>query len=117
MTVLPSAVADFQFSLNNFKADQIQIMAASTDSIEKTKKLAADLGISYPMAYGLDLESSSSMTGAFYEKDRKFLHPANILLRPDKTIGATTYSSGAIGRFVAQDVLRLVRFWKDQEKR
>jgi hypothetical protein len=98
----------------NFQADGIQIIAASSDPIEKTKKLAEELTIAYPMAYGLDFVNISSATGSFYEKDRKFLHPMNIVVRPDKTIAVASYSTGAIGRFGAQETLRLIRFWKNQ---
>ena len=103
--------------MNNFQAEEIQIIAASNDPIEKTKKLAEDLTIAYPLAYGLDFEDVSSATGSFYEKDRKFLHPMNVILRPNKTIAVASYSTGAIGRFGAQETLRLIRFWKSQEKK
>ena len=79
--------------------------------------MAGELKITYPVAYGIDFVELSRLTGAFYEKDRKFLHPVNILLRPDRTIAIASYSSGPIGRFSAQEVLRIVRFWKDQEKK
>jgi peroxiredoxin len=110
-------LADFQFSLNNFQADGVQIIAASSDPIEKAKKLAEDLIIAYPLAYGLDFEDVSRVTGCFYEKERKFSHPLDVVLRPDKTIAVASYSSGAIGRFGAQETLRLIRFWKNQAKK
>lgn len=110
-------MADFQFSLPNFQTEGIQIVAASSDPLDKTKKLAEDLVISYPLACGLDFENLSGATGAFYEKERKFLHPLNVVLRPDKTVAVAAYSNGAIGRFGAQETLRLIRFWKNQDKR
>ena len=78
-------MADFQFSLINFEVEQIQVIAGSADPIEKTKKLADELRITYPIAYGLDFEGISGIIGAFYEAERKFLNPTNILLRPDRT--------------------------------
>ena len=75
------------------------------------------LGITYPVAYGMDAEAGSELTGAFYEKERKILQPTGILLRPDRTVVVAVYSSGPIGRFVAQDVLNLVRFYKSREKK
>lgn len=43
--------------------------------------------------------------------------PACFLIRPDKTIEVAAYSSGPIGRFVPQDVLALVRFYKSRAQK
>lgn len=69
------------------------------------------------MAFGMDAEYVSGITGAFYEKDKLFLHATGVIIRPDKTIETAVYSSGPIGRFVAQDVLGLIKFYKSQGKR
>ena len=64
----------------------------------------------------MDAEAISRITGAFYDVDRKFIHATGFLIRPDNTIEVACYSSGPIGRFVAQDVLRLVRFYNKKNK-
>ena len=61
-------------------------------------------------------EEISRMTGAYYDTTKKFIHATGFLLRPDKTIEVACYSTGPIGRFVAQDVLKLVTFYKSREK-
>jgi hypothetical protein len=61
-------------------------------------------------------EEISRITGAYYDTDKKFIHATGFLIRPDKTIEVACYSSGTIGRFVAQDVLKLVKFYKSREK-
>jgi hypothetical protein len=43
------------------------------------------------------------------------IQPAGFLIRPDKTVEIACYSSGPIGRFVAGDVLKLVRFYKSKK--
>jgi hypothetical protein len=50
-------------------------------------------------------EEVSRTTGAYYDKEKKFLHATHFLLRPDETIVVASYSTGPIGRFVAKDVL------------
>jgi alkyl hydroperoxide reductase subunit AhpC len=85
------------------------------DSLHHTKEFVEKLGIRYPVAYGLDAEEVSRVTGAYYEKERKFIHPTGFLVRPDKAIEVSCYSSGPIGRFVAQDVLRVIRFYKSRK--
>ena len=61
-------------------------------------------------------EEITRITGAYYDIDKKFVHATGFLVRPDNTIEVACYSTGPIGRFVAQDVLRLVRFYKSREK-
>ncbi len=75
------------------------------------------MGLSYPVVYGMDMETTCVKTGAFYEKERKFIQPAGFLIRPDKTIEVAVYSSGPIGRFVSRDVLGLVRFYKSRARK
>lgn len=108
-------MADFQSSLSDFDSEQIRVIAGSADPIEKAKETVEKLGITFPVAYGLDLEEISSLTGAFYEKDRKCLHATGFIIGPDNTVKVACYSTGAIGRLVAQDVLSLVRFWKSKK--
>lgn len=84
--------------------------------MEKVRETAEKLKITFPLAYGLNGEEVSGLTGAYFERERKFIQPTNFLLRPDKTIEMATYSSGPLGRFVAAHVLRVVKFYKSQKK-
>ena len=93
------------------------IVAGSVDPSDKTAELVEKLSLSYPVAYGMDMEATCRKTGVFFEKDRKFLHPSCFLIRPDKTLEVASYSTGPVGRFVSQDVLNLVRFYKKRAKK
>ena len=84
--------------------------------MEKAKETVDRIGLTYPVAYDMDAEAISRITGAYYDTNKKFIHATGFLIRPDKTIEVACYSSGPIGRFVAQDVLRLVRFYKSKNK-
>ncbi len=110
-------MADFQSGLKDFEDEGIKIIAGSVDPLNKTEEFVGKLGLSYPVAYGMDMKTTCMKTGAFYEKDRKFIHPAGFLIRPDKTIEVAVYSSGPIGRFVSRDVLGLVRFYKSRARK
>ena len=90
------------------------MIAASVDPFDKTKDLSDELGITYPIAYGLGAEDISRLTGSFYEKEKRFLQPTGIIVRPDKTVEIAVYSTGAVGRFVAKDVLTAVKYYKSQ---
>ena len=84
--------------------------------MEKAQETVERIGLTYPVGYGMDAEAISRITGAYYDIDRKFIHATGFLIRPDNTIEVACYSSGPIGRIVAQDVLRLVRFYKKKNK-
>jgi alkyl hydroperoxide reductase subunit AhpC len=107
-------LADFQGLDQEFKAEQIKVIAASVDPIEKAREMVEKIGITYSVGYGMVAEDVSRMTGAFYDKEKKYLHAADFLLRPEKTIVVASFSTGPIGRFVAKDVLRVVKFYKSQ---
>jgi peroxiredoxin len=110
-------LADFQATKGEYDGEEISILAGSVDPLDKTKELVEKLGVTYPVAYGMDAEAVCGKTGAFYESERKFIQPACFLLRPDKTIEMVTYSSGPVGRFVAKDVLDVVKFYKSRAKK
>ena len=110
-------LAGFQSSLKDFDSEQVQVIAGSVDPVDKTKEFVNKLGVTFAVAHGMDLEATCERTGAFYEKDRKFIQPTCFLIRPNKTVEVAAYSSGPIGRFVAQDVLSLVRFYKSRAKK
>ena len=94
----------------------MQIIAGSVDPEEKAKETAEKSGVTFPVAYGMNAEEISRATGAFYDQEKKFLHAAGFIIRPDNTIEVACYSTGPVGRFVAQDVLGLVKFYKSQKK-
>jgi ApbE superfamily uncharacterized protein (UPF0280 family) len=64
----------------------------------------------------MNAEEVAGTTGAYYDKDKQYIHATGFLIRPDNTIEAVCYSSGTIGRFVARDVLGLVKFYKSKNK-
>ena len=92
------------------------MIAGSVDPVEKTKELSDKLDITYPIAFGLDAETISRLTGGFYDREKRYLQPTGIIVRPDKSVEMAVYSTGAVGRFVAQDVLSAVKYYKSQLK-
>jgi len=58
----------------------------------KTIELADKLGVTYPVAYGLEAEAISRLTGSFYEKEKRYLQPTGIIVRPDKNVEMAVYN-------------------------
>ena len=109
-------MADFQSLIKEFEAEQISIIAGSVDSAEKASETVQKNGITFPVAYGMNAEETSRITGAYYDKNRQYVHATGFLVRPDNTLEVACYSSGPIGRFVAQNLLNLVKFYKSKKK-
>jgi len=108
-------LADFQALIKEFESEQIKVIAGSVDPVEKVKEFVEKIGVTYSVGYGLNAEEISRVTGAFYEKEKKFLHAAGFIIRPDKTIVNACYSSGPIGRLAARDTLNLIKFYKSKK--
>jgi peroxiredoxin len=98
-----------------FRAEQIQLVAVSVDPVDKAKETTEKLGLTYPVAYGVDAKEISAKTGAFYEPEKKFLHAAGFVIRPNRTVEVACYSTGPIGRLEAQHALNLVKYYKSQQ--
>jgi peroxiredoxin len=97
----------------------ISVVAASVDSVADTIELAEGLRIRYvKMLAEVDAAAVARDTGAAMQSgERDFLHATEFLLDPDGAIVNSVYSSGPIGRFDANDVLKKVIFEQHQAAR
>ncbi len=86
------------------------MLAASVDNQEDARRFAKETGATFPVAYGLDPERISELTGAFWETRRKILHATGFLIKPDGTLAHAVYAAGPIGRYTASDVIQNVKF-------
>ena len=84
------------------------------DSKDITKAYAEELELGFPVGYGLDAETVSELTGAFYHPEKKFIHATGFLIRGNGEVEVGVYSTGPIGRFVASDALMLAKYYKSQ---
>lgn len=109
-------MAAFEKARPKLEEEDIRVIAASTDPIEKARDTVKEHGLGFPVGYALPLEETAATLGAFYEEKRGFLQATGFVVEPDRTIAVSQYSSGPIGRLVWQDVLGLVQFYKKQPK-
>lgn len=107
-------MAAYQAAAGELAGEDIAVVAASTDDLERAAGTVAELGLSFPVGHGLPLVETAKRLGAFYEERRRILHATGFVLRPGGEIAVGCYSSGPIGRLVPEDVLRVVRFWKSR---
>lgn len=96
------------------KQEGITVVAASVDSVEQAAQLKDGMRLRYVNVLAeLDGAAVAESTGAALQTgDKTFLHATAFLLHPDGHIVNSVYSSGPIGRFTANDVLKKVVFDK-----
>ena len=87
-------------------------MAGSVDKLQDTLKIVNELNLSFPVAYGLNLQATISSIGGFYEPEKQFLQPSGFLIRPGCSLEVAVYSSGPVGRLDADNALSLVRYYR-----
>lgn len=94
--------------------EEIIVVSASVDAVEKAKSLSDGLYLRYVKVLAeLDGPAVAESTGASLQTgDRTFLHATGFLMNPAGEIVNSVYSSGPIGRFTANDILKKVRFEK-----
>ena len=103
-------MADFEKKISRFNEQDVQVIAASSETLEEVQKTVEKAGLSYPVAYGLKPEEFASQFGAFYSDDSTYLHATGFLIDPDGAVDISVYSCGAIGRFTADDALQILDY-------
>jgi len=86
------------------------VVAASTDNLENSTEIAADLP--FPVAYDVQRELADTL-GSWWEDRRGLIQPSDFVLNHEGKILSATYSSGPIGRLEGIDAVRFIAF---QEK-
>ena len=107
-------MADYQHILPELENEGIGLVAASEDPVDKARETVGKNNLAFPVAHGLDVESVSSATGAYYQAEKGFFHATGFLLRPNNDIEIACYSSGALGRLQPENILKVVQFYKKQ---
>ncbi len=106
-------MADFQAHLDELKASDIGVVALSVDPEDKARETVEQLGLQFPVAYGLQ-KSDGERVGAAWEERRGFIQPAQFILDPRGQIMHVVYGEGPLGRIQAADVLRWVSFMRSR---
>lgn len=103
-------MVDFQKSIEEFEKRGIKIIACSIDSIEDARKTSDNHNLTFPVAYGIDAVKFSDLTGAFYNKEKGYLHGAGFILNPEGKVAGAVYSTNPIGRYTAKECLSMIDF-------
>lgn len=104
-------MVDFAVHAGLFKAADIQVVAASVDSVEQTSALTQGLRVEYPVFAEIDAHAVAEATGAFIQTgDRTFMQATGFIITPDGRVASATYATGPIGRMMPTEVIRAINF-------
>ncbi len=104
----------FSQAKDSLDAEGIKVVALSVDDAATSTKLVDKLGLNFPVAHGAEVDKVAAALGAYVNDDPRYLQATGFVLAPDGTVVTAVYSSGAVGRLVADDVVTLVHHIKEQ---
>jgi hypothetical protein len=89
-------------------------VALSVDDEATTLGTIEKFKLSFPVGHSADANKVASVTGAYTNESPRYLQTTGFLLAPDGKILIAVYSSGPIGRLVAEDVIGMVAYLKSK---
>ena len=101
-------LADYQKHLDEFRKRKIHLVAASAETLEKARETRNMLELTFPVAYGLVPREISILTGAYYNREKQYLHACAFIISPGARVALALYSSGAVGRLTAQEAIEYI---------
>lgn len=109
-------LTDIQRHAETFEGMNINVFALSADSLDEAKRTVSRHGLTIPVAYGLTPGDVAASHGAYTgdDGDGAYLQATGFVLRPDGTVALAVYSSGAVGRLNAADVLGFIQYLRRQ---
>ena len=88
----------------------VKVVSLSVDDEATAAALVAKHRLAFPVGHSADAAKVAAATGAYVNDDPRYLQSTGFILAPDGTVLTAVYSSGAIGRLVADDVAGFIRY-------
>ncbi|MGH3813127.1 MAG: peroxiredoxin family protein [Pseudonocardiaceae bacterium] len=107
-------LAAFSRDADTFAELGVKVVALSVDDEATTAALVRKHRLAFPIGHSADADKVAVATGAYVNDDPRYLQSTGFVLAPDGTVITAVYSTGAIGRLIADDVVGLVRYVKSQ---
>jgi len=89
-----------------------RVVSLSVDDEATATELVTKHKIAFPVGHSADAQKVAAATGAYVNDEPPYLQSTGFLLAPDGTVLTAVYSSAAIGRLVADDVIGYIRYDK-----
>ena len=90
-----------------------KVVAFSVDDEATAAALVDKHRLGFRVGHSADADQVSALTGAYLNDDPRYLQSTGFILAPDSSVLTAVYSSAAIGRLVADDVLGFIRYTRE----
>jgi peroxiredoxin len=107
-------LAGFQRAREKLAETGIKVVALSVDNEATTVGTIEKFNLSFPVGHSADADRVASLTGAYTNESPRYLQATGFLLAPDGKILNAVYSSGPLGRLVAEEVIGMVAYLKSR---
>lgn len=108
-------LAAFSRAAAQFSELGIKVVAFSVDDEATSAALVEKHRLAFPLGYGANADAVAAATGAYTNDDPRYLQSTGFVLDPDGKVITGVYSTAAIGRLVADDVIGFVRYVKSRK--
>lgn len=108
-------LAAFSRAAAQFSELGIKVVAFSVDDEATSAALVEKHRLAFPLGYGANADAVAAATGAYTNDDPRYLQSTGFVLDPDGKVITGVYSTAAIGRLVADDVVGFVRYVKSRK--
>lgn len=107
-------LAGFQRASEKLAEAGIKVVALSVDDEPTTAGTIEKHKLNFPVGHSADADKVAAITGAYTNETPHHLQTTGFLLDPDGRVLNAVYSSGPIGRLVAEDVIGMVTYLKSK---
>jgi peroxiredoxin len=104
----------FQRADEKLTAAGIKVVALSVDDEATTTRTIEKYKLRFPVGHSANADQVAALTGAYTNDGPRYLQATGFLLGPDGRVLNAVYSSGPIGRLVAEDVIGMVTYLKSK---
>lgn len=106
---------DFQKNIDEIRGKDIQLIAASCDTLDSARETINRYNLTFPVGYDLVAKEVSEKTGAFYNEKEGYLHATGYILDPEARITNGVYSTRSVGRLVARDCVAWIEYLRGKK--
>jgi peroxiredoxin len=106
----------FQHASSRLAEAGIKVVALSVDDEATTAGTLDKYKLSFPVGHSANADHVAALTGAYVNQTPHYLQSTGFVLDPDGHVLNAVYSSGPIGRLVAEDVIGMVTYLKSKAR-
>ena len=103
-------LASYQAKLAELEKLGVSVVAAAVDDLAPSLAMAQELGLTFPLAYGVTAEDVAGLDPWWTEDNHgRYIQPMEFLVLRGGTVFGSIYASGPVGRMGVEEVLNSVR--------